>query len=212
MKHPFKEGVTLSAALDKSNNTEMSYTSINNVYPSAGLVNGQYGWLTYFIYAETPMVFDVAAIKYIYGANNNYKTGDDTYTFDWDSSKRSGNDVFYGGLGDDVFMIDSASDSAMEYANEGKDTIWVSNSYSIAGQANIENLYLFGSNNATLTGNSADNYFMGSSGNDTIDGGSGIDYIKILDDNFADCTITTQGFTYTIKTKTVDTDTFRNIE
>ena len=31
---------------------------------------------------ETPMVFDIAAIQYIYGANNNYKTGDDTYTFD----------------------------------------------------------------------------------------------------------------------------------
>lgn len=320
LKHPFQEGVTLSAALDNSNNTVMSYTNINNVYPSAGLVNGKYGWLTYFIYAETPMVFDIAAIQYIYGANNNYKTGDDTYTFDpaipfiksiwdaggkdtisvanfslaceidltpgsyssihypkpadtggvtatydgtnnlgiafnctienavggsgndkltgntannsldggagndtlyggngndtfdWDAAKRSGNDVFYGGLGDDVFVIDAASDSVIEYANEGKDTIWVSNSYSIASQANIENLYLFGSNNATLTGNSADNYFMGSSGNDTIDGGDGIDYVKILDDNFVDCTITAQGSTYTIQTKTVGKDTFRNIE
>lgn len=82
LKHPFNEDVTLSSNLDNTNNSVMSYTDLNNIYPNAGYVNGKYEWITYFINPETPMVFDIAAIQYIYGANNNYQTGDDTYTFD----------------------------------------------------------------------------------------------------------------------------------
>jgi len=31
---------------------------------------------------QTPMVFDIAAVQYLYGANNDYHSGDDVYTFD----------------------------------------------------------------------------------------------------------------------------------
>jgi len=82
LKHPFDGNIVLSSLLDNSVNTIMSYTDINDVYPNAVQVNGKYEWSTYYIARETPMVFDIAAIQYIYGANNSYKTGDDTYTFD----------------------------------------------------------------------------------------------------------------------------------
>jgi hypothetical protein len=320
IKHPFEEGVVLSSLLDNSVNTIMSYTDIKDVYPNAGYINGKYDFITYYINRETPMVLDIAAIQYIYGANNNYKTGDDTYTFDptkpfyktiwdaggkdtisasnfslgcvidltpgnysslryprpsdtggatvtydgsnnlgiafnciienaiggsgndkltgnsannsldggpgndamyggdgndtfdWDSAKRSGNDSFYGGLGDDSFVLDSTNDSVIEYSNEGNDTIWVDFDYSIASLQNIEYLFGYSSNNLILTGNSKGNYLKGGSGNDVMDGGDGIDYVVIRDDNFSDCTITVSGTTYTIKTKSLGTDTLKNIE
>jgi serralysin len=320
LKHPFEDGVVLSSNFDNSINTIMSYTDIKDAYPNARYVNGKYDWLTYYIQRETPMVLDIAAIQYIYGANNNYKIGDDTYTFDptkpffktiwdaggkdtisvsnfslpcvidlipgnysslfyprpsdaggvtvtydgtnnlgiafnciienaiggsgndkitgnssnnsldgglgndvmygglgndtfdWDSSKRSGNDTMYGGIGDDAFVLDSANDIVIEYANEGKDTIWVSFSYSISAQPNIENLYSFGSNSMNLTGNSVNNYIAGGKDNDEIDGGAGIDYVFYNSDAYSDCNITYNGITYSIQTKTQGTDTLKNIE
>jgi len=320
LQHPFEGATKLPSSLENRTNTIMSYTDINNIYPSSGYINGKNDWITYHINPETPMVLDIAAIQYIYGANNNYKTGDDTYTFDptkpffktiwdaggkdtisvsnfslacvidltpgnyssiryprpsdtggvtvtydgtnnlgiafnciientiggsgndtlignsannsldggpgndimyggagndtfdWDSAKRSGNDTFYGGLGDDDFVLDSVSDTIIEYSNEGNDTIWIDFDYSIASQPNIENLYGYTSKNLILTGNASGNYLRGGSGNDVIDGGAGIDYVVISDDNFSDCTITTTGSTYTIKTKTLGTDTLKNIE
>ena len=320
LKHPFKGDVVLSSLLDNTVNTIMSYTDIKDVYPNAGYVNGKYDWLTYYINRETPMVLDIAAIQYIYGANNSYKTGDDIYTFDptkpfyktiwdaggkdtisasnfslgcvidltpgnyssliyprpsdaggvtvtydgtnnlgiafnciienaiggsgndkltgnaannsldggpgndvmyggagndtfdWDAENRSGNDIFYGGIGGDVFVLDSSNDTVIEYSNEGDDTVWVDFEYSISSLPNIENLYGYSSKNLVLTGNSSDNYLKGGSGNDVIDGGAGIDYVVIRDDNFSDCTITVTGSTYTVKTKTLGTDTLKNIE
>lgn len=320
LKHPFEDGVVLSTIFDNSINTIMSYTDIKDVYPNAGYVNGKYDWLTYYINRETPMVLDIAAIQYIYGANNNYKTGDDTYTFDptkpffktiwdaggkdtisvsnfslgcvinlipgnysslmypspsdtggatvtydgtnnlgiafnciienviggsgndkitgntannsldggagndtlyggagndvfdWDSASRWGKDYFYGELGDDVFVLDSSDDTVVEYPNQGNDIIWVDFNYSIASLPNIEKLYGYTAKNLILTGNASDNYLKGGSGNDVIDGGAGIDYVIISDDNFSDCTITVLDSTYTVRTKTLGSDTLKNIE
>ena len=320
IKHPFSKGVVLSSLLDNSINTIMSYTDINDVYPNIVYVNGKYEWATYYISRETPMVLDIAAIQYIYGANNNYKTGDDTYTFDptkpfyktiwdaggkdtisvsnfslacvidltpgnysslryprpsdaggvtvtydgtnnlgiafncvienaiggsgndkltgnsannsldggpgndvmyggdgddifdWGSSKRSGNDTMYGGMGDDTYVLDSINDTVIEYPNEGKDKIWVPFSYSIASLPNFEILYGIGSNPLNLTGNAADNYLDGGTGDDVLDGGDGLDYAFYYADKFDDCTITFNGFYFTIKTKTQGTDTLKNIE
>jgi hypothetical protein len=133
-------------------------------------------------------------------------------TFDWGASNRGGNDIFYGGIGDDDFVLDSSNDTVTEYSNEGSDTIWVDFEYSISSLPNIENIYGYSSKNLTLTGNSTGNYLKGGSGNDILDGGAGIDYVVIRDDNFGDCTITVTGSTYTVKTKTLGTDTLKNIE
>jgi Ca2+-binding RTX toxin-like protein len=133
-------------------------------------------------------------------------------TFDWDAANRDGNDIFYGGIGGDVFVLNSSNDTVIEYSNEGDDTVWVDFEYSIASLPNIENLYGYSSKNLTLTGNESVNYLKGGSGNDVIDGGAGIDYVVVSDDNFSDCTITVAGSNYTIKTKTLGTDTLKNIE
>ena len=38
-----------------------------------------------YIVSSTPMVYDIAAIQYLYGANMNHNSGDTTYSFDPDT-------------------------------------------------------------------------------------------------------------------------------
>ena len=140
----------------------------------------------------------------IYGAGGND-------IFDWDSTKRKGNDTFYGGKGDDTFVFDSTDDVVYEDLNEGTDTIWVPFAYSIAFLTNIENLYGFGSSALILTGNSISNYLKGGSADDVLDGGLGVDYAS-YDDKYSECTITFNGISYSVKTKTQGIDTIKNIE
>ena len=102
--------------------------------------------------------------------------GDDW--FDWDSVQRAGADRFYGGPGDDVYVLSSTSDQVVEAAGEGNDTIWVEGmTYSLAGLPDVENLYGFGAVGLALAGNAGGNLFVGTSHNDTIDGGAGVDAI-----------------------------------
>jgi subtilisin-like proprotein convertase family protein len=103
--------------------------------------------------------------------------------FDWDPTLRGGNDTIYGGLGNDTYVI-SGGDQIIELSSEGIDTIWVGQNYSLVPLLYVENLSLFGTLSSALTGNggantlrgnSADNLIDGQTGNDTIDGGAGVD-------------------------------------
>ncbi|MFH0701983.1 MAG: calcium-binding protein, partial [bacterium] len=93
-------------------------------------------------------------------------------------------DTMYGGVGNDTYVVDSAYDSVVEYANQGTDTVQSSVTYTLG--ANIENLFLTGSSNIngygnelnnTIIGNYGSNYLYGGDGNDCILGGYGDDYI-----------------------------------
>ncbi len=103
--------------------------------------------------------------------------------FDWDATLRAGDDSMYGGSGNDSYVI-SGNDKIIELAGEGVDTIWTSQSFSLADLLYVENLYLFGTVAANLTGNVganalkgnlANNLIEGKTGNDSIDGGAGVD-------------------------------------
>jgi Ca2+-binding RTX toxin-like protein/ribosomal 50S subunit-recycling heat shock protein len=96
----------------------------------------------------------------------------------------AGIDTLTGGWGDDVYLVDSTTDTIIENANEGMDTVQSSVTFSLANIANVENLTLTGTSaiNATgnvlnnvLTGNSANNVLDAGAGNDTLNGGAGID-------------------------------------
>ena len=41
-------------------------------------------WVWTELPTSTPMLYDIAAIQYLYGANTNTRSGNDTYTFDAD--------------------------------------------------------------------------------------------------------------------------------
>src|SRR5690606_6394535 len=99
-----------------------------------------------------------------------------------------GNDYMYGGIGNDTYVVDSASDVVTENSGEGTDLILATGSYTLG--SNIENLTLFGS--AIGTGNSLDNVMTcsssgsllyGMAGNDTLIGLAGNDTIYGGNDN-----------------------------
>ena len=87
-----------------------------------------------------------------------------------------------GGLGDDTYVVDSASDVIAEAVGEGVDGVTSSVSLTLA--ANVENLALSGTSGLSGTGNALDNILVGNSGannlsgldgNDTLVGGGGND-------------------------------------
>jgi Ca2+-binding RTX toxin-like protein len=93
----------------------------------------------------------------------------------------AGNDTMVGGTGNDTYVVDSAGDTVNEAAGAGTDRV---NAYvSDTLDANVENLYLYGSAisgtgntlNNIIYGNSNANTLNGGAGNDTMVGGTGND-------------------------------------
>ena len=84
-------------------------------------------------------------------------------------------DTLIGGTGNDIYIVDSTTDTITENANEGTDTIQSSVTFSLANLPNIENLTLTGTVAINGTGNAANNVITGNSGNNILDGGAGID-------------------------------------
>ena len=181
LKHPFDGTVVLPLSQDNTQYTVMAYDSApHSLYYS---FDGQY-WNGHNVSPETPMVLDIAAIQYIYGANTTYHTGNDTYTFDpakpfyktlWDAA---GSDTLsaanfalpcrinltpgsYSSLG---FALPSVAGATYD----GTDNL------GIAYGCIIENAE-GGSGSDTFIGSSANNQFRGNAGSDTLDGSSGID-------------------------------------
>ena len=76
-----------------------------------------------------------------------------------------------GGAGDDIYVVNSASDTVDETAtgSGGVDTVRSAVTYTLT--SNVENLTLTGAN-INGTGNTLANLIIGSSGNNTLDGGS----------------------------------------
>ena len=187
LQHPFEGSITLPASLDNQTNTIMSYTGVNNIYPSVGYINRKYDWITYLINPDTPMVLDIAAIQYIYGANNNYKTGDDTYTFDptkpffktiWDAG---GNDTISVSNFSLSCVVDlTPGNYSSLYYPRPTDTGGAAvtydgtNNLGIAYNCMIENV-IGGSGNDKLIGNTANNSLEGGPGNDIMYGEAGND-------------------------------------
>lgn len=117
----------------------------------------------------------------------------------------AGADVMNGGAGDDTYTVDNAGDTVTDSA--GIDTILTSlATYSIAGNASVENLTYTGTAAFTGTGNAGDNIITGSTGSDTLDGGTGNDQLlgglgndTYVIDSLSD-SITDTGGTDTVRT------------
>lgn len=87
----------------------------------------------------------------------------------------SGIDTMIGGKGDDNYVVDNSSDSVVELAGEGLDTVYTSVSYVLP--ENVENMILIGNGDISSSGNGADNTLIGNSGNNFISGGAGNDIL-----------------------------------
>jgi Ca2+-binding RTX toxin-like protein len=98
--------------------------------------------------------------------------------FNWAAPATTGPDAdtALGGLGNDVYILDSLGDQVIEAAGEGVDEIRTSlSAYSLAGIANVENLTGTSASGQRLTGNGLDNLLFGGMGDDLLEGGAGND-------------------------------------
>ena len=195
LKHPFEDTTVLPTAQDTNQYSVMSYTDHpNNVFRHVTATpGGGYTFSYTNVQPDTPMLYDMAAIQYMYGANTAYKTGNDTYSFDsatpfyrtlWDAGGTDTITVanFTRGCVIDLqpghFSSISIISDALPKGYTGGSTATYDglDNLAIAFGCTIENA-IGGSGNDTLTGNSVNNQLIGGAGDDTFNGGLGNDVI-----------------------------------
>jgi Ca2+-binding RTX toxin-like protein len=96
-----------------------------------------------------------------------------------------------GGLGNDTFVMDDATDVVVENANEGTDLVLSSVTYTLGD--NVENLTLTGTSAINGTGNALNNVLTGNSAANTLSGGAGDDQYRYNLGGGADRIIETTG-------------------
>jgi Ca2+-binding RTX toxin-like protein len=85
----------------------------------------------------------------------------------------AGTDRLVGGLGNDIYLVDSNRDVVVEKPGEGKDTVQSTATHTLID--NVEDLALLGTTNINGTGNVFDNLITGNSGNNLLKGLDGYD-------------------------------------
>jgi Ca2+-binding RTX toxin-like protein len=90
----------------------------------------------------------------------------------------AGKDYMVGGTGDDVYYVDLGSDQAVEYRDEGIDTIYTTlGTYTMP--IYVENIVYTGSGTFNVVGNTSDNRIGASAGADVMTGGLGNDIYEV---------------------------------
>jgi len=138
-------------------------------------------------YAQTPMLYDVAAIQAIYGADLTTRSGNTTYGFNnntglnvYDFTKNT-NPILtiWDGGGIDTLDLSGFSGTQRIDLNAGAYSDvggYMTNNLAIAYNVTIENA-IGGSGSDTITGNDANNKLNGGPGNDILFGGNGSDIL-----------------------------------
>lgn len=179
LKHPGNYGGSpgpyLPSYLDFRNYSIMSYNDTANNWYWDSVKNE-----AVLVGRETPMVYDIYAIQYLYGANTSYHAGNNTYTF-------SPNHPFYETIwdagGNDTIDVSNFSLSCNINLNQGEystisyhapDSSWYDgyNNLGIAFNVIIEN----------AIGGTGDDIFIGNTANNMIDGELGIDTVYYSSD------------------------------
>ncbi|MBN3080292.1 serralysin family metalloprotease [Pectobacterium jejuense] len=136
-------------------------------------------------YAAGPLIDDISAIQYLYGANMNTRTGDTVYGFNsntgrdfYSANSNSDKLIFsvWDAGGTDTFDFSGYRNDQRINLNEGgfSDVGGLKGNVSIAHGVTIENA-IGGSGNDIIIGNDANNILNGGAGNDVIYGGGGAD-------------------------------------
>ncbi|PPS45629.1 M10 family metallopeptidase C-terminal domain-containing protein [Chroococcidiopsis sp. TS-821] len=136
------------------------------------------------VHAHTPMLYDIAAIQALYGANNNTRTGNNTYS--WNANQAFVQTIWDAG-GNDTISAANQSLAATINLNPGSfssigpafnnGSSRANGNLAIAYRVTIENA-IGGAGNDTLIGNSVANNLSGRNGNDYLFGGGGSDTLN----------------------------------
>lgn len=196
LKHPFEGGVTLPAAEETRLYSVMSYTDPpnRNFREVTQLEGGGYTWSYTAINPETPMIYDIAAIQYLYGANTSAHAGNDTYTFDpaqpffktiWDGGGIDSIDISNFGTSSTIDLRDGhystiriPSDPLPPGESDAVTDIYDgTNNLGIAFDAVIENA-VGGAGDDQIIGNASPNALDGAGGADTLQGDAADDRLR----------------------------------
>lgn len=155
LKHSFEGPNALTGVEDSYKYTVMAY-------PTSGVVP----------YPSSFMLYDIAALQYLYGANTSFNSGNNTYDLTYLSARRC---IWDGGGNDTLDASASTSTVKINLSSGSFSSIgYYTDNLSIAYNCTIENAN-GGSGNDTITGNSAANILMGNAGSDRLYGGNGND-------------------------------------
>lgn len=166
LDHPFADEpgeLALPAAQNNQRYTIMAY----NLYSGAT------------IEAYGPMLYDILALQYIYGANMTTRAGDDVYTFQTDKEYLEA--IWDAGGHDTIDLSNQTRNQVIDLRAGTFSSIGVKNNgqtgngnVAIAFNVTIEDA-VGGSGHDKITGNDVANDLDGKAGNDTIVGGLGND-------------------------------------
>lgn len=185
LKHSFEaEGdfPSLAAEFDSTQYTVMSYTN----YDGAGYVFEDVGGGYYSYQAvqpETPMLYDILAMQYMYGVDTSTRTGDDTYTFTaaaqlktlWDAGGTDTIDLSNQMISADLNLeAGSFSDIGQRKVTYSGPLTQAEDNIAIAFGVTIENA-IGSSYDDVIAGNAVNNVLEGGQGNDQLDGKGGVD-------------------------------------
>ena len=134
---------------------------------------------------STPMALDIAAIQMLYGRNNRYRTGNDTYTLPANNGKLTAYSCLWDAGGIDTISTGNTSKGAyidlrpapLVGANAGgyvSQVNGVAGGFTIANGVTIENA-TSSSGNDILVGNTANNSLTSAAGNDLVFADAGND-------------------------------------
>jgi serralysin len=187
LKHPFDQdpenNQTLKSKFDSTQYTVMSYTD----YEDAGFIYSKSISREIFVVQPTTvMLYDIAAIQFLYGANTTTRTGNDIYTF---SNSQGELKTIWDAGGTDSFDLSNQEISqtinlnAGEFSSLGirqkstsKNLTEAVDNVAIAYTVEIENA-VGGSGDDVIMGNSLKNSLAGGAGNDTISARAGDDTV-----------------------------------
>lgn len=231
LKHPFED-----APVDPAHSTRQYSLMAYDDAPHSLFVRvtesaNSSSWQSFTVVPNSPMLDDIAAMQYMYGANTTYHTGNDTYTFDPSTPFMS---TIWDAGGNDTISISNFSNGSLIDLQQGhfssihipSDTgagiNWQTDppvptydgtdNLAIAYGTVIENA-TGGSGDDTLIGNSSNNHLQGNGGHNIIDGGAGID-TAVYTGAFGSYTVAASGAGYTVASKINpgQSDNLSNIE
>ena len=214
LKHPFEDSdysnTRLPGMEDSDQYSLMSYTN----YTGAGYVYTSVGGRIYTdtVSPSTPMLYDLLAIQYLYGANTSTRTGDDTYTVSntsgelktlWDAGGTDTLDLSNQTLGQTINL------NAGQFSSLGvKQT-----SYQGALSAASNNVAIaFGTEIENAIGGNGNDTFMGNALNNLLDGGTGIDSVVFSGNRSAYTVSGNSTGQLQVNNQGGGTDTLKNIE
>ncbi|MEG4971020.1 M10 family metallopeptidase, partial [Microcoleus sp. B6-A1] len=166
LKHPHEGAVNMPNYQDNDRFTLMSY----NGHPDMPGVT-----------PKTPQLFDVAAVQYLYGANTDTRSGNNTYS--WGKDAKFIETIWDGGGTDKISAANQTKDVVIDLITGGFSSIGANgnanaeNNVAIALGVTIENA-VGGAGNDNISGNAVANNIQGGLGNDKLYGKIGNDLLS----------------------------------